>query len=228
MSAPALTVENLNCHWGELHVIQDISFSLEAGNTMTIYGLNGAGKTTLLHGLINNPNLTRQVDRIELFGEDVSGLTPEQIVTKKVGVIPQEGGLFSEMTVRENLEIPYFNLGGDSDEEFEVRVDEMLDIFPQMERFLDRKVHDCSGGERKMTMITKGLITSPDLLLVDEPTAALSPNLRKEIMHALAEELDMSAIITLPLTSETEEFLGSTERYTIRQGTLGKQDAQSD
>lgn len=224
MSAPALSVENLNCSWGELHVIHDVSFSLDAGETMSIFGLNGAGKSTLIHGLINDPALTRRVDTLELFGDDVRRLAPEELVSRKVGVIPQEGGLFGEMTVRENLEIPYYNLAGESETGFESRLEEMIDIFPQMASFLDRTVRDCSGGERKMTMITKGLITSPDLLLVDEPTAALSPNLRKEIMRALAEEIEMSAIVTLPLTSETKEFLGSTDRYLIRQGELEKQD----
>lgn len=216
----ALRVRKLNCMWGDLQVVHDVTFDLEEDQRMAIFGLNGAGKTTLLKGIINDPALRRQVDSIELYGEDITDKPPEEIVRRGLGFIPQEGGLFGDMTVRNNLELPYFKLTDGDRDDFKHRVDKIIDIFPQMEAFLDRKVKVCSGGEKKMTMISKGLIADPDILLIDEPNAALSPNLRKDVMRALSEELDMTVLVTLPLTSESEKRLGATSRYLMRTGEI--------
>ena len=212
-------VKNIDCSWDQLHVIRNISITLSEGEKVAIYGLNGAGKTTLMRGIVNDPSLERTVDSITISGSECKNLRTEQFVKEGVTIVPQHGGLFRGMTVYENLELSFDNIAGGKSGKLRNSLVDIQEVFPRISNILDRKVESCSGGEQKMAMIAKGLVTEPDVLLLDEPTASLSPDLRKMVLESLAT-LDMTILITLPLTVENDEILNVDRKFTMQNGLL--------
>jgi ABC-type branched-subunit amino acid transport system ATPase component len=182
---PSLQARGITSGYGGVPVIRDISIAVGPGEVVAIIGPNGAGKSTLLKSLVGILKLDKGT--ILLGDDDVSGRPPEELARRGVGYVPQVNDIFEPLTVLENLEMGGYLL---SPAQVRARVAEVGAVFPQLPPMLRRRADKLSGGERKMLAIARVLMLDPKVLILDEPTANLSPKLAdallREHVHRLA------------------------------------------
>ncbi|WP_104063226.1 urea ABC transporter ATP-binding subunit UrtE [Arthrobacter sp. 4R501] len=169
-----LEIENLQTGYGRTQVISGVSVTVREGAVVSVLGHNGAGKTTLLRAVVGL--LKPMAGRITLDGEDISALRPHQRVARGMAYVPQGQQSFGQLSVMENLQ-----LIADGRRNGTVRVAEALDMFPALRPLLARRAGLLSGGQRQQLAIARALITDPRLLILDEPTEGIQPNVVAEI-----------------------------------------------
>src|ERR1700680_821741 len=176
--AQLLRAEAITSGYGGVPVIQDVTLSVGLGEIVAIIGPNGAGKSTLLKSLVGILRVTS--GRVMLGADDVTNRAPEQLARKGVGYVPQVQDIFEPLTVLENLEMGGYLLPAAA---IRARVAEVLDVFPALKPMLKRRADKLSGGERKMLAIARVLMLDPQVLILDEPTANLSPKLADTVLR---------------------------------------------
>ena len=176
--AQLLRAEGITCGYGAVPVVQGVSVSVGAGEIVAIIGPNGAGKSTLLKALVGILRVT--TGRIMLDAEDVTNRPPEELARRGVGYVPQVQDIFEPLTVLENLEMGGYLLPS---ARVHSRVPEVLEVFPALKPMLKRRADKLSGGERKMLAIARVLMLDPQVLILDEPTANLAPQLAEKLLH---------------------------------------------
>jgi len=159
-------------------VIRDVSIAVGPGEVVAIIGPNGAGKSTLLKSLVGILKLDGGT--IMLGDDEVTGRPPEDLARRGVGYVPQVNDIFEPLTVLENLEMGGFLL---SAAQVRARAAEVGAVFPQLPPMLKRRADKLSGGERKMLAIARVLMLDPKVLILDEPTANLSPKLADSLLR---------------------------------------------
>jgi len=182
--APSLRAEHITSGYGGVPVIRDLSLAVGPGEIVAIIGPNGAGKSTLLKSLIGILRVTE--GRILLGDDDVTNHPPEELAKRGVGYVPQVNDIFEPLTVLENLEMGGYLL---SNAKIRSRVAEVGDVFPQLPPLLKRRADKLSGGERKMLAIARVLMLDPKVLILDEPTANLSPKLADSLLSEHVKRL---------------------------------------
>jgi ABC-type branched-subunit amino acid transport system ATPase component len=176
-----LDVRHITSGYGEMTILHDISVRVDAGEVVTLIGPNGAGKSTLLKTIFGL--LLPTEGRILFEGTDVTGLTPPALVRSGMSYVPQVDNVFPSLTVQENLELGAF-VRRDS---FAERLEEMYAFFPALRPKRKQRVGGLSGGERQMVAMGRALMLDPRLLLLDEPSAGLSPRLVGMVFEKMAE-----------------------------------------
>ncbi|MGQ9746165.1 MAG: ABC transporter ATP-binding protein [Candidatus Caldatribacteriaceae bacterium] len=194
-----LRVVDIDVAYGHAKVLHDVSLELEEGKMLFVVGRNGAGKTTFLKTVIG---LLRPLKgHIYFDGGDITGLSPEILYRQGIRYVNQDKKVFSNLTVRENVEIAAFSSG----ESLSEALDKLLGIYPKMKEFLDLKAGQLSGGQGQILLIGQALVGNPRLLLVDEPTQGLAAIVINEIARILQNlKGKVSAVIVeqnLPLVS---------------------------
>ena len=150
-------------------IIRGITLEARPGEITIILGPNGAGKSTCAKAIVGLlPVITGHVT---IGGEEVTRLKPYQLIHRGVGYLPQLANVFDAMSVMENLEMGGFTLRGGLDG----RIEEVLDLFPDLKDVLSRKASELSGGQQRMVAMARAMMTQPDAMILDEPTAGLSP-----------------------------------------------------
>jgi len=190
-----LELKGVNAGYGKHHVLFDISMNVKEGVSIII-GPNGAGKTTLFRTIMGLADLYSGT--IVFNGQDITNMPTNKIVRLGISYVPQRGGFFEKLTVKEN-----FLMGGyllEKDEK-ESRMEEVLRLFPVLRRrdYINRKASRLSGGERRMLAIAVGLIKKPKMMLLDEPTEGLMPKLTIEVydkIREIHEEIGTHIIVT--------------------------------
>ena len=187
-----LTTTDLTLHYGHSQILNGISFEARAGEITCILGTNGVGKTSLIRAISGaHP---RSGGTMILDGEDLGVLPAHELAQRGVGVVPQGREIFPLLTVRENLETGFSCLP-----RTEHRIpDEVFEMFPVLSSFLDRRGGDLSGGQQQQLAIARALITRPRLLLMDEPTEGIQPNVIQqigEVIRRLRERGDMAIVL---------------------------------
>jgi ABC-type branched-subunit amino acid transport system ATPase component len=182
--APSLRAEHITSGYGGVPVIRDVSVSVGPNEIVAIIGPNGAGKSTLLKSLVGILRVTG--GRILLGDDDVTNHPPEDLARRGVGYVPQVNDIFEPLTVLENLEMGGYLLSG---AQIRSRVAEVGDVFPQLPPMLKRRADKLSGGERKMLAIARVLMLDPKVLILDEPTANLSPKLADSLLREHVKRL---------------------------------------
>ena len=182
--APSLQALDITSGYGGVPVIRDVSISVGPREVVAIIGPNGAGKSTLLKSLVGILRL--DAGRILLGADDVTGRSPEELARRGVGYVPQVNDIFEPLTVLENLEMGGYLLNARQVKE---RVGEVGAVFPQLPPMLARRADKLSGGERKMLAIARVLMLDPDILILDEPTANLSPKLADSLLREQVRRL---------------------------------------
>jgi branched-chain amino acid transport system ATP-binding protein len=175
-----LKIEKLNTYYGKSHILQGINFDLNKTGCLALLGRNGAGKTTTLRSIVN---LTKPISGKVLFNKmDLKGLSTYQIAEKGLTMVPENRGMFSSLSVLESLNI----IKSDTKE---WNIDRVLESFPQLKTKLQNNSASLSGGEQQMLAIGKALLTNPKLILLDEPTQGLAPNIVIELIEILKKIL---------------------------------------
>jgi ABC-type branched-subunit amino acid transport system ATPase component len=182
--APSLRAEHITSGYGGVPVIRDVSLAVGPGEIVAVIGPNGAGKSTLLKSLIGILRVTE--GRILLGDDDVTNHPPEELAKRGVGYVPQVNDIFEPLTVLENLEMGGYLL---SNAKIRSRVAQVGDVFPQLPPLLKRRADKLSGGERKMLAIARVLMLDPRVLILDEPTANLSPKLADSLLSEHVKRL---------------------------------------
>jgi ABC-type branched-subunit amino acid transport system ATPase component len=181
LSATVLAAQGIFAGYGGEDVVKDATVVALEGQLTVLLGPNGAGKSTLMKAIIGL--IPRSAGRLMLRGQDASTWSTDRMVHEGVSYVPQLQNVFPSLTVTENLEVGAYRLRAGVGE----RVSEMLDLFPDLRKATRRPARTLSGGERSLLALARGLMTRPFLLLVDEPTAGLSP--KNEL--AVWEHLDL-------------------------------------
>jgi len=185
-----LEVKNLDVAYGHAKVLHDVSFSIEKGQMAFFIGRNGAGKTTLLKAIIGL--LKPQNGSITYGGNEIAGISPEELYLQGMRYVGQEKKVFSNLTVRENLEIAAYA----SREPLDRALEKVTAIYPKLKSFLKIKAGQLSGGQRQILLVGRALVGDPKLLLIDEPTQGLAAVVIEEVAKILRELKDrVSAVI---------------------------------
>src|ERR1700730_4015945 len=175
----ALTTRGLTAGYGDAPMVNEVDINVRQGRVVAVVGPNGAGKSTLLKAILG---IARLIDgRVELNGKDVTGLPLPQLARLGIGYVPQTEDVFEALRVRENLDMGGYLFPS---RVRAARMESALEVFPQLRSKLNRFVETLSGGERKMTAIARVLMLDPSVLLLDEPTAGLSPELSRQVLEA--------------------------------------------
>ncbi len=193
MTENVLEIRNLYSGYGKLQVLFDINMDVKEGSITVVVGPNGAGKTTLLNTIAGLTTVYR--GSIKYYGEEIVGISPHKIAKMGISYLLQMKNVVSNLTVRENLVLGGYLLPKD---EVDKRIEEVLELFPRLKEFIERKAGTLSGGERRMLAIAMALMRRPKLLLLDEMSTDLAPILVKMMMKKVVElrdELDLTILL---------------------------------
>jgi branched-chain amino acid transport system ATP-binding protein len=206
-----LEVKDLEAYYGKARALSGITFSMEKGECVGIIGPNGAGKSTLLSSLVG---LTDWRGQITFDGVDTHKLNPTKIVRLKIGYAPERGNIFSYMNVKDNLLVGGYDARDDIDRNLET----VFELFPVLKVRQKQDAGTLSGGERQMLSVARVLMSSPKLMLLDEPTLGLAPIVISHISKAIENLKGMG--FTVLITEQNALFtLSHSERiYLLERG----------
>ena len=188
-----ITIEKLNAGYGRLHILFDIDMHIGEKLITVIVGPNGSGKSTLLKSIFGIAKIYS--GSIKFNGEEITGLAPHQIARRGIAYLPQTDNVFANLTVRENLMMASYTLDKETARE---RIDNVIELFPVLKKYMGRKSGTLSGGERQMLAMAMALIREPKVMMFDEPTGNLAPKLALEVLEKikqLRDELGITIIL---------------------------------
>lgn len=191
-SPGALVLDSVSVGYGGSEVVHRVSLAVNPGRVECIVGPNGAGKSTLLRGITGDADFLG--GHVWLQGEEITRRMGNRLIGRGLAWVPQVDDVFTTLTVRENLELGGFLLPR---RDVPTRIDELLEIFPTLTRLISRIAGRLSGGERKLLAIARALMPSPTVLLLDEPTAGLSPEMTALVLQDQIPRLSASGVAVL-------------------------------
>ncbi|MBL82245.1 MAG: ABC transporter ATP-binding protein [Rhodospirillaceae bacterium] len=187
-----LSIQSLNAFYGKAQALSDVSLSVEKGEIIAIVGANGSGKSTLLDSIMG---MVSQTGRIEFDEQDISGKATSYIVKSGIGYAPERFNLFPYMSVKDNLLVGAFT----ARENTSANLSQVYSLFPKLAERETQETATQSGGERQMVSLGRAIMSSPNLLLVDEPTIGLAPKVCQEIavsLRRMRDDFGLTVVIT--------------------------------
>lgn len=176
-----ITLDSVDAGYGENHVLHDLTLDIERGRVNTIIGPNGSGKSTALKticGLVDVWDGT-----VEILGEDMTNAHPREVVERGAVMLPQGGNVFPDLTVQENLRMGAYL--EDDDDVLQARYERVYEMFPALEEKRSQPAKDLSGGQQMMVAFGRATMPEPEILLLDEPSAGLAPNLVDDVFEQI-------------------------------------------
>jgi urea transport system ATP-binding protein len=204
MAEPMLEIVGVTAGYGRTMVLFDVDVSIPAGGAAAVMGHNGAGKTTLLRAAVGLVPVGS--GRVLLDGEDVTKLSPNQRVKRGLGYVPQGQLCFPQMSALENLQLVSVSKSA---------ISEVLDTFPALRDLLHRPAGLLSGGQRQQLAIARTLLTKPRLLILDEPTEGIQPNVVAEIEQVIVDLTQRGDLSVLLVEQHVGFALRSTGSYYV-------------
>ena len=194
-------------------ILNGCSLELSPGELVGIIGPNGAGKSTLLKALFGL--LDVREGSVKFKGEEIVGLTAHELVSRGIGYVPQNNNVFPSLTISENLEMGVFL----RPETFKDRLAFVTDMFPRLGERLSQRAGSLSGGERQMLAMSRALMMDPEVLLLDEPSAGLSPVLQDQVFIN-TKQINASGVAVVMVEQNAARCLQICDRgYVLDQGT---------
>ena len=194
-----LTIEGLAVSYGETQILRDLAMEVRAGEMVCLMGRNGVGKTTLLKSIMGL--LRASAGHISFNQADITHAMPDVRSRAGIGYVPQGREIFPQLTVLENLHIGLLNVRGNH----QPRLDEVFGYFPALKSLLDRKGGFLSGGQQQQLAIARALVMQPKLLILDEPTEGIQPNVIAQIGEVL-ENLKQRGNLAILLVEQYLDF----------------------
>lgn len=213
--AAMLKVNDIHVYYGKIHAVKGVSFEVNEGEIVSLIGANGAGKSTILKtvsGLMHPKSGT-----IEFMGKDIAHMEPNKIVTKGLVHVPEGRRVFAHMSVMENIEMGAYILGKAPEE----AVEDVFTRFPRLKERRKQEAGTLSGGEQQMLAISRGLMSSPKLLMLDEPSLGLAPIIVEDIFKTILHIREMKKIPIVLVEQNAFMALDASDRaYVLELGTM--------
>lgn len=178
-----LRVDNLHVNYGRVRALKGVSFNIESGELVSLIGANGAGKSTTLKAVFGMLPIVE--GSVQFEGERISGLSPPAVAKRGIAYVPEGRQLFPQLTVLENLELAYW--AGSRRKPMEKILTEVYDVFPRLRERRQQLAGTLSGGEQQMVAIGRGLMSTPQLLMLDEPSLGLAPVLVQRVAEVIRQ-----------------------------------------
>jgi branched-chain amino acid transport system ATP-binding protein len=214
-----LQVDGIASGYGDVPVLGDVSLSVGADEIVAVVGANGAGKTTLMSTIAGL--LACTAGSIRFDGEAIEQLPAHAVVTRRLVMVPEGGRLFPFMTVLENLELGAFNASARPG--LKASLDDVLTHFPILAERRGQLAGSLSGGERQMCAIARAMMSQPKLLMLDEPSAGLSPLMVERVFELIVSLARQKGIAVLLVEQNVGDALGMANRgYVIERGRVVK------
>lgn len=204
-----LRLTGVHVGYGRTSVVHGVDVEVEQDSVTAVMGHNGAGKTTLLRAAVGL--LPVRSGTVLLAGEDVTRLRPHQRVRRGLAYVPQGQQSFGTLTARENLQLVADGAGAVG----KARMDSALDLFPALRELLGRRAGLLSGGQRQQLAIARALITGPRVLILDEPTEGIQPNVVQEIEDAITALTSAGGLAVLLVEQHVGFALSAAARYYV-------------
>lgn len=214
-----LKVSNVTAGYGRTVILQDVSIEIGRGEVVTIIGSNGAGKTTLLRTISGLVKPSR--GEIIFDGERIGGHNPADIVGRGLIMVPEARQLFPVMSVRDNVMMGCYH--PNAREGASKRFEEVLSIFPRVRERLDQLAGSLSGGEQQMVAIARGLMASPKLLMLDEPSLGLAPLIVQQMFDVVDRICQMGTTVLLVEQKAFHALKIANRAYVIENGRIAMQ-----
>jgi branched-chain amino acid transport system ATP-binding protein len=211
-----LELDNVHSYYGHIHALRGISLTVDEGEVVTLIGSNGAGKTTTLrsiHGV-----LPPREGKILFAGEEIQGMPAHDMISKGIAQSPEGRKIFHRMTVLENLEMGAYH----RKDRARIRedMDRVFDLFPRLKERIKQESGTLSGGEQQMLAIGRALMSSPKLLLLDEPSMGLAPVLVERIFDIIEDINNQGTTILLVEQNANVALEIATRGYVLETGTI--------
>jgi branched-chain amino acid transport system ATP-binding protein len=213
---PLLEIEDMHSYYGHIQALRGISLTVDEGEVVTLIGSNGAGKTTTLrsiHGI-----LPPKQGRIIFAGEEIQGVPAHELISRGIAQSPEGRRIFFRMTVLENLEMGAYHRNDASG--IREDMDRVFDLFPRLKERTKQEAGTMSGGEQQMLAIGRALMSSPRLLLLDEPSMGLAPVLVERIFETIREINKQGTTILLVEQNANIALEIATRGYVLETGTI--------
>ena len=204
-AGPLLEAVGVVAGYGETEILHGVSLAVNPGEIATIIGPNGCGKSTFMKTLAGLVQVTR--GRIAFRGADITAHSPEQVVRAGLCYVPQTANVFASLSIRENLDMGAFIRKDD----YRGRIAELFEMFPDLAARPDRKAGHLSGGQRQMLAIARALMLDPALLLLDEPSAGLSPAVTQQVFERI-RGINRTGVAILLVEQNAREALQMSQR----------------
>lgn len=216
VAMPILEIEGLNCFYGNVHVLWDVSLRVEKSEIVALLGANGAGKSTLLNAIAGL--VPPKSGSIRFMGEDITNLSASRIIEKGISYLPEGGRLFPDMTIRENLEMGAYSLKYWKNRK--ATLDMVFEIFPKLKERQKQLARTLSGGEKQMLAMGRGLMSSPTLCLFDELSYGLSPLMTTEVFNVVKKLRDQGITVLLVEQNVKQTLEISDRAYVLENGRI--------
>jgi len=213
MADPVLIGENMTGGYGGADILHSCTIAVEKGQIAVIVGPNGAGKSTAMKAVFGM--LPLREGQVRLGGEDITALSPQARVAKGMGFVPQSNNIFPSLTVEENLEMGAFIREGS----FRDTMEQVFTLFPILRDKRRQPAGELSGGQRQQVAVGRALMTKPTVLMLDEPTAGVSPIVMDELFDRIIE-VARTGISILMVEQNARQALEIADKgYVLVQGT---------
>ncbi|EMA53956.1 ABC transporter ATP-binding protein [Halococcus thailandensis] len=207
-----LSITDLDAGYGDLQILSALDLAVDSGEYVSIVGPNGAGKSTVMKAVFG---LATHMDgSIAFDGEGIGGLAPEEVIRRGVSYVPQNENVFAGLSVRENLEMGAYILDSVPEE----RLADVFERFPILEERQSQRAGTLSGGQRQMLAMGRALMLDPDLLLLDEPSAGLAPDLVDEMFDRIDAINDAGTAVLMVEQNAIEALSRCDRGYVLVQG----------
>lgn len=215
MSNSVLNIENLVAGYGHFTALHGISLQVNSGEMVALIGANGAGKSTTLRAI---SGMIKATGTVEIDGRSIVGKSPEQVVRAGIAHSPEGRGTFNRLSVRDNLRV---GAATRRDRDIDHDIDEWFEFFPRLGERRNQQAGSMSGGEQQMLALARAMMARPSLLLLDEPSLGLAPNLTELMFERLVEINSTRGTAMLVVEQNANLALKSTHRaYVLETGEI--------